>query len=92
VPSDAVNTSPTALRDLARELRRFQESVQQASKQAHNALARAPWNDGQKQRFVARFNELDKTNRRFLEGEMAQMVKSLEELAQRIERAREVRF
>lgn len=90
--SDSVNVSPQSLRDLARELERYEENIRQSLKNASAAIARTRWSDRKREQFEARFKDFERQSGRFAESEVRTMVRYLKELASRIEHARDTRM
>lgn len=92
MPSDQVNASPADLRKLASALSAYQQQVKAASKQVRGALDHANWNDSRKAQFESRYKDLDRRIDGFLSGEVAQMIKSLKELARKLDDIRSTRL
>ena len=89
---DGVHASPTDIRKLAGALTAYKGEVSAASKRVQGALGSANWHDSRKQQFEARYKDLQKQIDRFMQGEVDQMVKSLNELARRLEEIRSVKM
>jgi DNA repair ATPase RecN len=85
VTSDLVNASPEDVRRLASALRSYQEQVSTASRSVQKALASANWHDGQKQRFECRYSDLQKSIDRFMTNEVSSMIKTLNQLARKLD-------
>lgn len=90
--SDGVNASPGDVKKLAAALTRYQRDVGAAGKAVQGALNSANWHDRQKDQFEARYRDLQKTLDRFMSTEVQEMVKSLNELARRLEEIRSMRM
>lgn len=90
--TDGVNASPADVKKLAAVLTKYQNTVKSASKEVQAALHSASWNDRQKDRFEARYRDVQKTVDRFMSTEVQSMVKSLHELARRLEEIRGMRM
>lgn len=90
--SDGVNASPEDVKKLAAALSRYHADVTAAGKQVQGALSSANWHDRQKDQFEARYRDLQKTLDRFMSKEVQGMVKSLNELARRLEDVRSMRM
>ena len=68
------------------------QDVSAAGKQVQSALGAANWHDKQKASFETRYLELQKAIDRFMSGEIQTMVKSLNELARRLDDIRSMRM
>jgi hypothetical protein len=90
--TDGVHASPTDVRKLAAALTAYQEEVAAAAKKVQGALKAANWHDKQKAAFEARYRDLQKGVDRFLTGEVPAMVKSLNEMARRLDDVRSMRL
>ena len=90
--NDGVNASPQSVKQLASALLTYQKEVTAAGRQVQGALAAANGHDGQKDKFEARYKDLQKTIDRFMSGEVAGMVKGLDELARRLAEIRSMRM
>jgi hypothetical protein len=90
--SDVVHANPQDVKKLAQALTHLEQELLQATKAASRAIDRADWRDGRKDQFVARYNDFNKKTNSFVGGELRQMVKGLNNLAQQLERARDQRF
>ena len=89
---DLVNVKPDDVRKLARSLERFGQQMNQASKEASNAIRAAHWHDNQKAKFEARYSEFQKRMNGFVSGEIKEMINSLNRLATDLDRVRSHRF
>jgi len=87
-----INVSPNDVRKLASALGAYKTDVTAASKKVRSALASANWNDKRKTQFEARLADHQKSLDRFVSGEVDQMVKSLNELARRLDDIRNLRM
>jgi ABC-type transporter Mla subunit MlaD len=92
VSSDLVNADPNDVRKLARALQQYEEKVTELTKQTQRAIDQANWNDGQKERFAARYKDFNNQTNRFVSGQVRDFVKSLNALAADLERAKGHRF
>lgn len=90
--SDVVHANPDDVKKLAKALERLEQQLLQATKEATKAIDRADWRDGRKDQFEARYQDFTKRTNSFVSGELRQMVKGLNNLAQQLERARGQRF
>jgi uncharacterized protein YukE len=90
--SDLVHANPRDVRRLANDLRQYEEKIKQLSKDTQRAIDRANWKDNQKQMFQASFNEFGRSTSRFIEQKVQTYVKSLNSLADDLERAQSRRF
>ncbi len=90
--TDGVNASPGDVKNLAAALTKYQRDVATAGKAVKRALNSAHWHDRQKDQFEVRYRDLQKTLDRFMSTEVQQMVKSLNELARRLEDIRAMRM
>ena len=77
---------------MAAALSNYQKEVNAAGKRVQSALCAADWNDKQKDGFETRYRDLQKSIDRFMSGEVQTMVKSLNELARRLEDIRSMRM
>jgi hypothetical protein len=82
--ADLVNASPTDIKKLAGALGAYKNEVEAASKRVQGALNAANWNDPQKAKFEARYRDFQRGISGFLNGEVDEMVKSLNSLAQKL--------
>lgn len=89
---DSVNARPDDVRKLASALNAYRQDVATASRSVQRALASAHWHDGQKDRFEARYRDLQKTVDRFLDNEVSTMVKTLNELARKLDDIKAMRM
>jgi glycyl-tRNA synthetase beta subunit len=90
--SDLVNVRPEDVKKLAKSLERYEQVIKQANKDAAKAISDARWDDGQKHKFDARFRDFQRRTNGYVEGEVRQMVKSLHQLASRLEQIQQQRF
>ncbi|RKQ93824.1 hypothetical protein C8N24_3698 [Solirubrobacter pauli] len=90
--SDAVVADPDDVKRLARELETYRSKIQDASKQAQNAINRANWKDRQKQQFEDKFRDFQRQTDRFVDAQVKDFVKQLNALAHDLEKARSHRF
>lgn len=89
---EMINVSPSDVRRLASALGAYKSEVAAASKKVRGALAAANWNDKRKAQFESRLADHQKSLDRFVSGEVDQMVKSLNELARRLDDIRNLRM
>lgn len=80
-----VQASSREVRQLASGLRRYQDEMKQATQTAQKAIAAANWHDKQKDQFVARFQDHNKQVNRFVNDQVNEMLKSLNQLASKLE-------
>lgn len=92
MPNDAVNASPADVRKLASALRAYKQEVVAASKRVNGALGSAHWHDSRKSQFESRYTELQKRIDGFMNGEVDQMVKQLNDLARKLDEIRNIRM
>jgi hypothetical protein len=92
MPDGGVHADPESVRKLARALAAYQRDVAQAGKSVQGALASADWHDRQKQQFEQRYRDLQHSIDRFMATEVATMVRSLNELARRLDEIRAMRM
>ncbi|MGY1802957.1 hypothetical protein ACI78T_06725 [Blastococcus sp. SYSU D00922] len=90
--ADLVNASPQDVRKLAAALAAYQQDVAAAGKKVRGALNAANWHDPQKDKFEARYRDLQKGLDRFMSGEVTAMVKGLKDLARKLEDIRSTRM
>lgn len=90
--ADRVNANPNDIRKLATALAAYKKQVETASKQVQGALNAAHWHDPQKDKFEAHYKDLQRSINGFLNGEVEQMVKSLNQLAQKIAEIQAIRL
>jgi chemotaxis regulatin CheY-phosphate phosphatase CheZ len=90
--SDLVNVRPEDVKKLAKALERFEQRIKQATKEARHAIDSANWNDPQKAKFEGRYKDFQKRTNSYVEGEVHQMVKSLNQLAAKVEQIQRHRF
>jgi hypothetical protein len=89
---DGVHASPEDVKRLAGALSTYQKDVATAARKVQGALSAANWHDGQKDKFEARYKDLQKSIDHFMSGEVTDMVKSLNELARRLAEIRSMRM
>jgi chromosome segregation ATPase len=82
--ADLVNASPNDIRKLAGALSAYKQEVGAASKRVQGALNAANWHDPQKDKFEAHYRDLQRGISSFLSGEVDQMIKNLNTLAQKL--------
>ena len=92
VPDDRVHASPEDVRKLAAALSTYQQEVAAAGRKVRSALGSANWHDGQKDKFEARYKDLQKSIDRFMSGEVSTMIRGLSELARRLNDIRSMRM
>ena len=92
MPTDGVHANPDDVKKLAAALSVYQSEVAAAGKKVQGALNAANWHDRQKDNFEARYKDLQKSIDRFMSGEVAAMVKGLNELARRLAEIRSMRI
>lgn len=90
--NDVVNASPADVRKLAAALNAYKQEVAAASAKVRGALGSANWNDSRKAQFEARYRDLQQRIDGFMSGEVDQMVKTLNELARRLDEIRGIRM
>ena len=90
--NDGVIANPADVRKLASALKKYQNEVKAASRGVQKALASANWHDSQKERFEQRYKDLQRSVDRFTNDEVTQMVKTLNELARRLDDIRRMRM
>ena len=82
--ADLVNASPEDVRKLAGALTAYKKEVEAAGKRVRGALAAANWHDPQKEKFEARYRDLQLSIGRFLTGEVDTLVRGLNDFARRL--------
>lgn len=90
--SDAVHADPADVKKLASALQQYQQRINDASKQAQQAINRANWKDRQKQQFEDKFRDFQRHTDRFVDAQVKDFVKQLNALATDLENARSHRF
>lgn len=90
--SDGVNASPEDVKKLAAALTKYHADVTAAGRHVQGALSSANWHDRQKDQFEARYRDLQKSLDRFMSNEVQAMVKSLNDLARRLDDIRSMRM
>ena len=90
--SEMVNASPADIRKLAAALGSYKQEVAAASRKVRGALASANWHDSRKAQFDSRYQDLQKRIDSFMSGEVDQMVKTLNDLAHRLDEIRNIRM
>lgn len=90
--NDVVNASPADVRRLAAALNAYKQEVAAASKKVRGALGSANWNDSRKAQFEARYRDLQQRIDGFMSSEVDQMVKTLNELARRLDEIRGIQM
>jgi len=82
--SDLVNARPEDIRKLATALATYRQEVVGAGRKVQSALGAAHWHDGQKDKFEARYRDLQKSIDRFVGGDVDAMIKCLNALAAKL--------
>lgn len=90
--TDAVHASPRDIRKLAASLALFKKDVAQAGVKVRGALNSANWHDQRKAQFEQRYRDLQAQIDRFMTGEVDAMIKSLNQLAVKLEDIRSTRL
>jgi uncharacterized protein YukE len=90
--ADRVNANPADIKKLAAALGAYKGEVSAAGKKVQGALAAANWHDPQKDKFEARYRNLQSSMNRFLDGEVDVMIKNLNTLAAKLAEIQSVRF
>jgi hypothetical protein len=90
--SDLVHADPNDVKKLASALRKYEEEVMAASRKALQAIERANWQDRQKQQFASSYRDFHRQTEHFVRGRVRDFVKSLNSLADDLERAKRHRF
>jgi hypothetical protein len=81
---DRVHASPQDVRKLAVALSAYQQEVTAAGRKMQGALGAANWHDAQKDKFEARYRDLQRSIDRFMSSEVTGMITGLNELARRL--------
>lgn len=89
---DLVDASPEDVRNLARALDQYRKQIQGAGRGVRGALSKARWNDARKAQFETRLLDLQKRLDGFADSEVEQMIRTLHELARRLDDAGAVRM
>ena len=87
-----VNANPDDVRKLAGALKRYQQDVRQSAKTVSSALAGARWNDPKKQQFEARLKDHQRQLEKFVGNDVEQMVRALNELANKLDEIKRMRM
>lgn len=90
--SDLVHADPGDVKKLTRALQQYQQRINEASKQARQAIDRANWKDKQKQQFEDKFRNFQKQTDHFVGAQTKDFIKQLNALAADLERARSHKF
>lgn len=90
--NEGVHASPNDVRKLATALTIYSAEVADATKKVRAALNQANWHDGRKQQFEQRYQDFQKRMNGFLGSEVDEMVRSLNQLAARLDDVRETRL
>jgi hypothetical protein len=90
--SDLVNADPADIRKLAAALESYRRQVTEAGSSARKALDAAHWHDRQKQAFEARYRDLQRHLDSFMSTEVATMVRTLNELARKLDDIKRMRM
>lgn len=80
-----VNASSADVRRLADALRRYEEDVKQVSRRVDGSIRSANWRDKKKEQFEARFRDHQKQIDRFMSSQVQDMVRTLNDLARKLE-------
>jgi DNA repair ATPase RecN len=81
----SVDSSATDLRKLASALRAYKEDVKNAGRTIERQLGSVHFDAKKRQQFEARFRDHKRQVDRFMDGDVNGMVKSLEDLARRLD-------
>ncbi len=87
-----VNASPDDIRKLAAALKRYQDDVRQSAKAVTAAVSSARWHDPQKQKFEARLKDHQRQVERFTGSDIEQMIRSLNQLAAKLDEIKRMRM
>jgi F0F1-type ATP synthase membrane subunit b/b' len=90
--SDLVHADPADVKKLTRALQQYQQRINEASKQARQAINRANWKDKRKQQFEDKFRNFQKQTDNFVGAQTKDFIKQLNALAADLERARSHKF
>lgn len=80
-----VNASSVDVRRLGAALRRYEQDVKQVSRRVEGAIRAANWHDRKKEQFEIRYRDFQKGVDRFMSSQVQEMVRSLNDLAQKLE-------
>ena len=80
-----INARSTDVLKLAGALKRYQQDQKQVTKQVSSAISSANWQDKKKEEFEARFKDHSRQLERFVTSQVDEMVKSLNELARKLQ-------
>lgn len=88
----SVRASSAEVRKLASALKRYKEESKQAKKRVESAIRAANWHDKKIEQFEARYKDYSRQVDRFMAGQVDEMLKSLNELARRLEEIERMRM
>lgn len=87
-----VNASSKDVRKLASALKQYKEESKQVGRRVDGAIRSANWRDRNKDQFEARYRDFTKQMDRFMSTQVDEMVKSLNNLAQKLEEIERMRM
>ena len=80
-----VNASSADVRKLASALKQYQEETKQVGWRVDGAIRSANWHDKKKEQFEIRYRDFTKQIDRFMSTQVEGMIRSLNDLARKLE-------
>ena len=87
-----VDASSADVRKLASALKRYKDETTQVGRRVDGAIRAASWRDSKKDQFEARYRDFSKQMDRFMSSQVDDMVRSLNELAKKLEEIERMRM
>jgi len=87
-----VHANSADVRKLAAALTRYKEEQKQTTSKVRSAINSANWRDSKKEQFEAKFRDFTKQLDRFMSTGVDDMVKSLNDLARKLEEIERMRM
>lgn len=87
-----VDASSADVRKLASALKQYKEETKQVGRRVDGAINSANWRDSKKDQFEARYRDFTKQMDRFMTSQVDDMIRSLNDLARRLEEIERMRM
>jgi uncharacterized protein YukE len=87
-----VNASSADVRKLASALKQYRDETKKVGRRVDSAINSANWRDAKKDQFEARYRDFSKQIDRFMSAQVDDMVRSLNDLARKLEEIERMRM
>lgn len=87
-----VNASSADVRKLASALKQYKDETKQVGRRVDGAINSANWQDSKKDQFVSRYRDFNKQIDRFMSAQVDDMIRSLNDLARKLDEIERMRM